>query len=78
MGKIFPSYVCPQIIYLKGCNLFVGVYLWYPTRSEALVLFMCLDAKKFVLLSFTSLIKTVKCESFNQTTAQGCNKSSSG
>lgn len=48
------------------------------TGSETLVLFMCLDAKKFVLLSFTSLIKTVKCESFNQITAQGCKKFSSG
>ena len=33
------------------------MYLWYPTGSEALVLFMCLDAKKFVLLSFTSLVR---------------------
>ena len=29
------------------------------TGSETLVLFMCLDAKKFVFLSFISLIKTL-------------------
>ena len=34
---------------------------WMSTESEAFSLYTCLDANKFVLLSFFSLIKTIYC-----------------
>ena len=42
---------------------------WALTGGEASSLFICLDATKFVLLSFFSLIKTIYSRVFEQTTS---------
>ena len=48
------------------------------TGSEAFSSFICLDAKKFVFLSFFSLIKTILPGILNPSTAQCCKKPTSG